>query len=308
MYRANAIPEVTLVPVPGLGMHVDVNDLGIVGGATLFVLTLLLCMTMIRQHENLYLAFFKVKRICERERLVHHDGESMANLLYHALAMGQVLNYPPTLARWDYGRRNQILGFARGSVFFFPAFVHAAVFFTNVLTFNEARIAWGPATAIGRMTLQALLLIGITTFCALTFIYSRSSGKRWRTMFELINPGLKIIRQRSWRDWVQFFGKKPPAEDRPILAEITYSLRPDITDEEVHSCSASAELTLKHAGAILQPTLLKMAGLLREDAERSARADGRELGEVVSYETEENRIAAKKWSVKLLCRYLAKKT
>ncbi len=90
----------TSSPIPGVS--IDVNDLGVVGGVALVLLTSILVFCVMREHENLYLALYKVRRLCDVPDQDHTHGESAANLLYHRLVMGQVLSSPPTLAQWKH--------------------------------------------------------------------------------------------------------------------------------------------------------------------------------------------------------------
>lgn len=302
-YRKAALQRILFVPVPGLGLHVDVNDLGLLGGFTLLVLALLLCLSMVRQHENLYLTFFKVRRLCERDRLCHHDGESMANFLYHSLAMGQVLNYPPTLARWGYGSRNKFVGLARWAVLLLPAVVHGLVFATNVVTFDIARTTWG-RLAFWRMGAQFLLFCGIATLCLLAGLYSRACNYRWRTAFDLINPGLRYVQQRPWSDWLRLPGA--PAADshlRPLLTELTYSLRPDAQPEELKTGVAAASVNVSASGEprVTQEKLIEMATKLHDEADRQLE---NHRGAVIQhYETTHSVILHTTWTVEVKYSY-----
>src|SRR5438477_3367966 len=98
-YRKLRVEHVFLVQMPGMGATFDINDLGLFSGITYVLLLLLLLFSLMREHENLYLALFKVRRLHDRPGTIA-DGESTANYLYHSLAMSQVLSSPPTLAQW----------------------------------------------------------------------------------------------------------------------------------------------------------------------------------------------------------------
>jgi len=98
-YRRLRVERVFLLEIPGVGVTFDVNDLGNFCGAAYLMLLVILVYALMREHENLYLALFKVRRLHDR-RDGKPGGESTANYLYHSLAMSQVLNAPPTLAQW----------------------------------------------------------------------------------------------------------------------------------------------------------------------------------------------------------------
>ena len=82
-YRARLVDRVFFTEIPGLGTTFDVNDLGLFSGIAYTLLLLLLVFCLMREHENLYLALFKVMRLHDRGAR-RPDGESSANFLYHA--------------------------------------------------------------------------------------------------------------------------------------------------------------------------------------------------------------------------------
>lgn len=213
------------VPVPGLGASLHVNDMAIMGGLVLLALTALLWVALIRQHENLYLASFKIRRIRSREKNAS-DGDSISNLLYHALAMAQVLSHPPTLARWNLRPRHFIVhGVGALALYFVPVLVHGGIVIVNYLTRARAYAVWTPEVTNLRLTVQALFSIGIATFCFLAFVYARSCNVRWREIFFGINRGLKHIEQRPWSEWVSLTKGDIPSRDlRRLARDITYSL------------------------------------------------------------------------------------
>jgi hypothetical protein len=300
-YRDTALPRIWFVPIPGLGANVHVNDLGLLGGVMMLVLSGLLCLSMVRQHENLYLALFKVRRLCEFERLTRHDGESMSNFLYHSLAMGQVLNYPPTLARWGHGVRNRLAGTARWIIVCLPLIVQAFVVIYNSLTLSIAHEAWG-AIANFRMAAQVVLFVGILCACALSGIYSSACNYRWRATFNLINPGLSHVEPRPWLDWVRLRRSHdigPPF----LLAELTYSFQPTPIPAQVSKCVAKATLKLKTSSPprITQGELVAMATKLQDNAKQQIGEHNLKRAE--SWEAIISSMAEGDWAVEAVCTY-----
>src|SRR5207244_3239164 len=95
-FAARAV--LTAGPIPGVS--IDINDLGLLSGIALCLLMTIVLVCVAREHENVFLSLYKVRMICSEEQEACSIGDSRANLLYHALAMTQVHNSPPTLARW----------------------------------------------------------------------------------------------------------------------------------------------------------------------------------------------------------------
>ncbi|HEY0160913.1 MAG TPA: hypothetical protein VGF28_26755 [Thermoanaerobaculia bacterium] len=215
-------------PVPGLGASVHVNDIALVGGVVLLALSALLWAALVRQHENLYLACFKIHKLCAQEK-THHDRDSIANFLYHALAMAQVLSYPPSLARWNHGWRHRAAGAIVALVYLFPAIVQIVVVGQNIGSRQLAYAVWGIPTTHLRLTLQILLAGGIGVFCILAAYYARSCAIRWRKTFFTINPGLRQVEQRPWIEWLNMADSPLSADERRIARELTYRLQ--VTDE-----------------------------------------------------------------------------
>jgi hypothetical protein len=213
------------VPVPGLGASLHVNDMAIIGGLVLLALTALLWVSLIRQHENLYLSLFKIDLIRTLEGKSARKGDSLSNLLYHSLAMGQVLSHPPTLARWNTRIRQRIVHFC-GSfvVYFLPGVVHGGIVVQNILSRERAYRVWREYTYL-RLGVQVLLAILILTFCALAFTYARSCERRWRKAFFQINRSLRRIEQRPWAEWVGLSEGHIASKDlRRLARDLTYEM------------------------------------------------------------------------------------
>lgn len=180
-------------PIPGVS--IDINDLGIIGGTSLVFLMLIMVFCMMREHENLHLAFFRVRRLCSLDD--HAAGTSAANYLYHSLAMSQVLTSPPTLARWQ----------SRGVlhhlwiIFIAPFAVHFWVVVTNLRTSDIGSI-YGANIRLLQF-LEIFLAICLLCLCLLAAIYSRASALRWESVFFFINPGRRFIPQISSAEWLK---------------------------------------------------------------------------------------------------------
>jgi hypothetical protein len=193
--RAN---DILMVSVPFLGIRFDINDLGAFSAIGLAMICTMLCFAMARQHENLYLCLWKVRRIAERERLPD-DGESRANFLYHSLAMAQVFTRPPTLSRWKPRLLNRLA--ARG-LLFVPVAVQSLILFYDAKTFWRA---WGlnSRAAVNTMALQIVFFTFMVGSIIIAFLYSRAADQRWRRTFFAINPTLLDTDQPSWWEWVK---------------------------------------------------------------------------------------------------------
>jgi len=138
-----------------------------------------------------------VRMICAEEEESCSRGDSRANLLYHALAMSQALNSPPTLARWQPNVGLRLLRVA----FLAPAFVYARVFWTDWTTQYIAALY----KVDNRLALGVELFASVTLF-ALGFVvwaYSSVMAQRWERAFLRINPRLRHITQAHAVDWLK---------------------------------------------------------------------------------------------------------
>lgn len=227
-------------PIPGVWL--DVNDLGLVGGVGLALLMLVLLFCILREHENLYLALYKVRSLADQGD--PSRGDSKANLLYHALAMRQVLASPPTLARW---RRRGVLIPLWWIVFFAPGITSLWVLLANVLTLKRGKAYGVDVDTVLFVQVALTVLLFLLGLCALTLSYSM--GRRWRSAFYSVNPTRRLAPQatlwewlglrrgRSWRkiqkrlatELVESFGRddeKGQATEAPeVEAEVEHSLR-----------------------------------------------------------------------------------
>ena len=195
-YRARLIERVFFAQIPGLGVSFDINDLGLFSGIAYTLLLLLLVFSLMREHENLYLALFKVTRLHDHERK-RSNGESTANFLYHALAMGTVFTTPPSLARWRPAAPQR--AFLNG-VFFVPAFVQGCIVLTN---YRTMRIALAYKASPSIMIPQDVLLVCVVALGIAAFIYADAANRRWRSAFFHLNPALRRVQQQPWSMWVR---------------------------------------------------------------------------------------------------------
>ncbi len=191
-----------LVQIPFFSVSHDVNDLGFFGSIALLILMLMLTFAMARQHENLYLALWRVRRLFDDEGRVE-SSRSHSNLIYHTLAMSQQFSQPPTLARWRIGR---LSGVSR-LLLPFPLLVQAFCFHRDWTTREYGRIVNPSATNLS-LTMQAIALVVVAGMTAACFLYTRSNDLRWKDTFCRINPNHYEGPQASWWEWVQVGNRK----------------------------------------------------------------------------------------------------
>ncbi|MDP9194818.1 MAG: hypothetical protein M3P06_24250 [Acidobacteriota bacterium] len=201
-------------PIPGVS--IDVNDIGLVGGVALCLLMLVQALCVMREHENLFLALYKVRSLHDEEEARRKHGDSRANLLYHALAMSQVLSSPPTLARWE--DRSMLSHLYL--VFYIPAVAYAWVVVGNFGTMEHGA-AYG-VEVVALLVLQctmALMLLLLATICLLN---SKAMAERWQRAFFRINPRLRRLAQPNEWQWLKIANwlRKPsdPAHELSLKA------------------------------------------------------------------------------------------
>jgi hypothetical protein len=191
-----------LLQIPFFGVSHDVNDLGFLGSIALLILMLLLTFAMARQHENLYLALWRVRRLFDDEDRIE-SPRSQSNLIYHTLAMSQQFSQPPTLARWEV---NRLRGLSR-LLLPFPLMVQVFCFYRDWTTRDSGQILNPHATNLS-LAMQALALICVFFMTAACFLYTRSNDLRWEHTFLRINPSYVGEHQASWFEWVQLGNPK----------------------------------------------------------------------------------------------------
>lgn len=195
----------TSSPIPGVS--IDVNDLGVLGGGALTLLMLVLLVCLMREHENLYLALYKVRQFARLRN--HEHGSSEANLLYHALVMSQVLASPPTLARWR--NRGTLRHF--GLIYLLPLAVYLWVVCANYRTLDVAKEYVGDVIAKRFMDTQYVIAAILAVLTILSWLNSRAMAERWITAFRAINPVRDRVPQMSVIEWLRvpkrhWFGRR----------------------------------------------------------------------------------------------------
>lgn len=186
-----------LLEVPFFGVNHDVNDLGFFGSIALLVLMLMLTFSMARQHENLYLALWRVRRVFDAEGKVE-SAKSQANLIYHVLAMSQQFSQPPTLARW---KAMKPRGMSR-LLLPLPLVVQVFCFVRDWKTRHLGRMVNPRATNLS-LNMQMIALLLVFVMVVACFLYTRSNDLRWKASFHRLNPSYENLAQPSWFEWVQ---------------------------------------------------------------------------------------------------------
>jgi hypothetical protein len=271
-YSKEYIRRFGIVNIPLFGTNFDINDLGVVGGTTLALLSLLLLFCVARQHENFYLCAFKVRRLLASDD-DHERGDSDANFLYHALAMTQVLNHPPSLARWQVGAGARVLTICRMFTFFLPAFVFAFVVRADLRSSDLADpTQW-------EMCVEYALLVILLLENFFATIYVSACQYKWNDLFYEINPRLEYTPHSRWTRWTDWKLRPRKDEDVDGLVTATHEPRP-LPDDETRTGAASATHTiaLRNRTSIDDKERRRMAVELHRRLRRQARgtrfADG----------------------------------
>jgi hypothetical protein len=209
----------TASPIPGV--TIDVNDLGVIGGVALTMVMLVLATCIVREHENVYLALYKVRVLCEQEAEARSHGNSRSNLLYHALAMNQVLSSPPTLARWQ---RHGGLYYFR-FIFLLPAVIYAWVCWTNWRTADKALIYGIDIWQL--LSVQAVLLYSMFGLSITALLHSRAMAQRWEQAFFRINPQRRVAAQMNLAEWLRlpFFVKRSSHAEQHLATQAVDRIR-----------------------------------------------------------------------------------
>lgn len=183
------------VKIPLLDLTFDINDLGSVVGISLSFLTLVLLVSVMRQHENLYLCLYSVQYIANDPRRPHRRAE--ANLLYHSLAMAQVFSNPPTLARWKFSWLDPMVYL----IFAIPLIPEWLILRNDQDTNVIGKILDSGVTSFtDKVEVGSLVL----TFVAVVLccLHERACRVKWKAAFFAVNPAYRERPQRAWIDWV----------------------------------------------------------------------------------------------------------
>lgn len=185
----------TSSPLPGVS--IDVNDLGVFGGITLTLLMVIVAASFATEHESIYLALQEVRRRVMNEGADKREAFQHANFLYHVLATTQVLNVPPTRARWQ---RATALSWFR-AVFVAPAAVYAWLVWTDWST-RHIRSAYG-VRLFPTLWFEVVLLFALCVLSAATWLHSRAIARRWVETFFEINGDLRTSKQMTLLQWLK---------------------------------------------------------------------------------------------------------
>jgi hypothetical protein len=290
-YRLRLIDRVFFTDIPGLGITFDINDLGLFSGVAYSLLLMLLVFCLMREHENLYLALFKVMRLHDR-KCKRPDGESTANFLYHALAMGTVFTTPPSLARWRPAAPQRLF---LTIVFFVPALVQTYIVCMNQRTLDIA-LAYGAPRTI--MVPQYALLGAVLALGIIAYIYADAANKRWRSAFFHLNPGLKRLQQQPWTIWVRLarFGQHNRLQRR-LSAQAVQQLVCDANDTV-----GTKEIAISHALPVSHIITYADVVQMCRDSEGRAMEEADSLcgsrAELVSADVISSLIAGSDWILK----------
>jgi hypothetical protein len=156
------------------------------------------------------------------QHIQHDGGDSMANFLYHALAMSQVFSAPPTLAAW---RPSLLKRWAPSFVFLFPAVIQSFVILTNFATLDIAAAYGVPWTV---MLPQCVLEISVVALAFIAITYANACNYRWRSAFLHINPSYKRVEAVPWAVWVRMWFRKNLFGDylqRRLSGQLVHQLR-----------------------------------------------------------------------------------
>jgi hypothetical protein len=202
--------------IPALGVAIDINDLAIFSGVTFLLLFALLTFSLVRQHENLYLSLFKVRRLADADPCPSR-GDSKANFLYHALVMGQVFSYPPTLARWKPGWKQHVAAL----MLFIPVAILWRIVHENGISLNIPNTYHKPSHLILQWSFVAALFL----LAIISAIYFRSCNHRWRSAFLYVNPALTAVEPSPWHYWVRLLVvARPSPNRRRLIADLASRL------------------------------------------------------------------------------------
>ncbi|MGH9418413.1 MAG: hypothetical protein ACRD3J_00450 [Thermoanaerobaculia bacterium] len=293
--RDQRVERLLMFHLPWLGVSIDYNDIVVFAGLTFILLFVLLLFSLIRHHENLYLALYKVRRLAKSDTNTAR-GESRANFLYHALAMGQVLYSPPTLARW--GARWQLA--VLYILLFVPFVLETYITITNWYTRDLAN-QYGLGDYIPAQVVLCLVLLGFGIVC---LIYSKAASDRWKAAFFHVNPARRFIAQPPWHSWTHVqlpWKKRRPVIERTLLAELPegstlHKFSQRTTIETAHQLTRSGE---KKRFNFSEQKLFSES-IYTEASETIATRLGTKTFHPLDHEVVENAIAPTHWSIRIV--------
>ena len=267
-----------LTPTPIPGTSIDINDLGLFSGIALVLLSGVLLICVAREHENLHLSLFKIRMLCQEDgEDASAAGDSRANLLYHALAMCQVLHSPPTLARW---KRHGALHYLR-IIFLAPAFVFMWVFWSEWTTQHVAA-QYGVTDKQNELLLELAAVVVLLVFGVATWAHSSAMALRWERAFFRVNPKRRLIAQATVSDWLKILPTDNSAQrwheriTTAIADNIIQQAKPLTDTVDVESPPLKCD-----KATMRRKTLTCAVENLVKDGERRAREKCNDLGDFV---------------------------
>jgi hypothetical protein len=298
-YLKQYTDRATLATSPIPGVWIDANDIGIIGGVTLILLMAVLVFCVMREHENLHLALYKVRRLhdSEAESGESDHGDSKANFLYHALAMRQVLSSPPTLARWN---RNAIFTLP----FFLLVFLMPTIGYGFVVRTNWATAPVGSLYNVNIWALNAVqfLLLGVLLVLSMTaLLHARAMSKRWERAFRRINPRRVLVQQPLLRDWLVLYRKRSLGRywRNRVANYLAETIKKgDTLIHQPHQPTAVPSTTLKVKARVSQRELRRMAQeLIDKIISPPGGGTCHELSSLCELKVKHNEISGEIWTV-----------
>jgi hypothetical protein len=179
--------QLSQIQVPILGISLDVNDLGLLGGVTLIVMLMWLNYSLWHQSNNLKIAFAFARQLDEKSasELKDPTEENRVRWLYHTyqnLAMRQVLTIPPRAAsikKLEPGARKLWMRKLSKSLYALPFAVQFAVVLHDWLTagIGKELNPWATWT----------VLIAGSVFLVFIGVLTVTCFGRWKETFETWN-------------------------------------------------------------------------------------------------------------------------
>ena len=185
LYKAvveSYISNTFVVRVPLLGITFDINDLGLIGGLSLLVLLIWLRFAILREMDNLKIAFEEAKR------------QQEMNEMYHLLAMRQVLTMPPM----EGGSTGWLGRLLPKALMILPAIVMTMIFIHDLMTLDIGRAVSDRhvlLNLLGSVVCLALVIV-VTIYSVLA---SFEIDEIWRRYWKELKsaPVVSIVRGPS---------------------------------------------------------------------------------------------------------------
>lgn len=172
--------HVTVVHIPFFGVDFDVNDLGILGGATFVILLLWFRFSLYQELRNLDITFRLAEYLDKTQR------KTLLRYTYQNLSMGQVLATPPKLPVIPRRQRAQLFwDNISKSLYILPALVQLIICAYDYRTYNIAKMI-APGSAF-RIMLVSFVLFVIALLLTVNCIQlSIRTSQLWRDKSEEI--------------------------------------------------------------------------------------------------------------------------